>query len=102
MVFRFNEEGGLKTEDGLFLIEASGVFSKVVSFESGTENTFFLWVSGVEGELIWIRCNASFDEFEQPGSSLSFISDFLLSVLGIAWTLLRMGNGDLELEQWLA
>ena len=110
MVFRFNEEGGFNTEDGLF-IAALGVFSKV-SFESEIDENFFFWASGVLGkdavvgldELIW--CNASSEEYELPGcfirpigSSFSFINNLLLSAVGIAITLLRMEDGDFELEQ---
>lgn len=112
MVFLFKEDGGFNTEDGLF-IAPSGVFSKV-SFESETDEMFFFWALGVlskgavEGldELIW--CNASSGECELPGSfvrgigsSFSFIKSFLHSALGIAITLLRMHDGDLDLEQWL-
>ena len=59
MFFRFNEEGGFNTEDGLF-IAALGVFSKV-SFESEIDENFIFWASVVLGkdavlgldELIW-------------------------------------------------
>lgn len=114
MVFLFKEEGGFKTEDGLF-IAGSGVCSnRLVSLVSEFDATnFFLCPSGVlskdavvvvigcDGELTPIWCNGSFDESVLLLSSLSSIHTFLLSVLGIAFTLLRMLDGDLEVDQSL-
>lgn len=109
MVFRFTEEGGFNTEDGLFK-EASGVFSKVSS-KSDDDNFLFL-ASGVPTigifigleELVWFTTSS--EEFELSGpfaesANSPFIKSFLHSALGIAVTLLRMEDGDLLLEQEL-
>ncbi|KAK8480574.1 hypothetical protein V6N11_034346 [Hibiscus sabdariffa] len=92
MVFRFNDEGGFNTEDGL-LIAASGVFSKISSESEMDENLLF-WASGVLNkdamagldELIW--SSASSEEYE-------------LSVGMVVTTLRRTVDGDLVLEQYL-
>lgn len=101
------EEGGFKTEDGLFNA-ASGVFSKA-SFKSEPENNFFFWLSGVLivgivillDELLWT--NTSLEGNKLSGSFLrqlgSLFISLLHSALGIAITLLRMEDGDLVLEQ---
>ena len=100
------EEGGFKTEDGLFNV-ASGVFSKA-SFKSEPENFFFrpsgvlmLGMVIVLDESLW--ANTSFELNKLSGSFVrqlgSFIISLLHSALGIAITLLRMEDGDLVLEQ---
>lgn len=101
------EEGGFKTEDGLFNV-ASGVFSKA-SFKSEPENNFFFWLSGVLivgivivlDELLWT--NTSLEGNKLSGSFVrqlgSLFISLLHSALGIAITLLRMEDGDLVLEQ---
>lgn len=106
MVFRFNEDGGFKTEDGLS-IAASGVFSKV-SFESEIDENLFLWASGVLSkdavvvgldELIWCNSSSTGCFLRSIGSSLPFVCSLLVSALEIAINLLRMEDGALELEQ---
>lgn len=109
MVFLFKEEGGLRTEDGLFN-EAFGVFSiSDPSCKKESTENFFLWDSGVliSGILIPLGEQSLFktsSEGPQLGKEFvrsvepSSMKSFLHSMFGIAVILLRMEQGDFSLE----